>query len=69
MERVSDERLEQLKEQAMLRSDTPDFHTAICELQRMRAAVPKLRRGEADEYNDGWNACIDAYERAMKGEQ
>lgn len=38
------------------------------ELQRIRAGMPKLRKGEADDYNDGWNDCVDAMGRVMKGE-
>jgi len=75
MERVSDERLAELID--MHRMDfRHETVTCLRELQRRRASVPKRitpdllswhddygRRG----YRDGWNAAIDAMEKAGEG--
>lgn len=45
---------------------------SLRELQRYRHAMPKKTDIDAftenTDYAQGWNACVDAVEKAMKGE-
>ncbi len=45
-----------------------DVVSALCELQRVRAAVEIKGRSFRAAFNEGWNAAMDAVRRAMESE-
>lgn len=71
MQSVSDERIVELIidcERGYPGCDVlDDVITALRELQRWRKAMPKKSRlpGQHPNYRLGWNACIEAIERAV----